>query len=392
MSTTQLEAALVDRLRRHAVWVPQFPPVAARLRELATAGVDPTELATVVEADPGLAARVIARAAADRPKVGGVMTLVAAITHLGIDELIGLAMSTELGRVAVGSGPLSALRRDAWRCALLSARIAQELAPARGVAPGQAYVAGLLHDFGAIVVIATLEDIARRGFLPALAETTWNALIGRMRVAFGLIAAVRWRLPASLVDVIQHHDAPTTPLARLIHLADLQVDALDHPPGGTPRALRDITDDECARICAAIPQVVEQMASLAPPSTQFLPVVVSAVDGEQAWPAAFDVQLRCGRFRATALTPSSVTFTCTQPLALNWLTELTVHGARTPISMLANVKRCVKGPGGSFTVTAQPYALGGAAKDAWSALVDQTRRAGSVSLVGARDDLPRLAL
>lgn len=393
MSTSQLEAALVDRLRKKTVRVPPYPAVAARLRKLAGgAHVNLAQLATVVSSDPTLAGMVIARASAAAFGPVPVTTLGGAIARLGIEELIGLAMAADLGCLAVANGPLSPLRRDAWRRALLSARIAQELAPARGISPDEAHLAALLHDFGAIVVIATLEDISRGQLLPALAQRTWNELVERRHVEFGLITAVRWGLPESLVDVIEHHHEPTTPLARLVHLGDLVVDALDHPPSTAPVELRDLTADERVRIRAAIPQVVEQMATFAPPTTQFVPVVVDAVDGEPSWPVSFDVQIRAGRFRATALSPSSITFTCTEQLALNWLTELTIHGAPQSMQMLANVKRCTKTPGGHFTVTAQPYALGGAAKDAWFALIEQTRRPGGASVVRTRDDLPRLAL
>ena len=393
MSTSQLEAALVDRLRKNTVRVPPYPAVAARLRKLAGgAHVNLAQLATVLASEPTLAGMVIARASAAVFGPIPVTTLGGAIARLGIEELIGLAMAADLGRVAVANGPLSPLRRDAWRCALLSARIAQELAPARGISPDEAHLAALLHDFGAIVVVATLEDISRGQLLPALAQSTWNALVQRMHIEFGLITAVRWGLPESLVDVIEHHHTPTTPLARLVHLTDLVVDALDHPPSTTPQELRGLTPDERARINAAIPQVVDQMATFAPPTTQFVPVVVDTVDGEPSWPVTFDVQLRAGRCRATALSPSSITFTCSDQLALNWLTDLTIHCAPQPMQLLANVKRCTKTAGGSFSVTAQPYALGGAAKDAWFALIEQTRRAVGMSVVRTRDDLPRLTL
>jgi HD-like signal output (HDOD) protein len=391
VSTSQLEAALVERLRKNTVRVPPYPAVAARLRKLASAAhVNLAQLGTVLASEPTLAAMVISRASTAAYGRAPVTTLAGAISRLGIEELIGLAMAADLGRVAVANGPLSPLRRNAWRCALLSARIAQELAPARGISADEAYLAALLHDFGAIVVVATLEDLAHSQVLPSLAQSTWNALVERMHIEFGLITAVRWGLPESLVDVIEHHHTPTTPLARLVHLTDLVVDTLDHPPSSAPQELRGLTPAERLRINAAIPQVVDQMATFAPPTTQFVPVVVDSTDGEPTWPVGFDVQLRSGRFRATALSPSSLTFTCTQQLALNWLTELTIHCTPQPMQLLANVKRCVKTPQGQFVVTAQPYALGGAAKDAWFALIEQTRRAGGVSVVRTRDDLPRL--
>ncbi len=377
MASPQLEASIVGRLRRNAVRIPPYPAVAKRLRALAKqSSVAPDDLAAVLASDPALAGMAIARAStAEAP----VATLAGAIARLGIEELIGLSLATDLGRGAVVAGPLSALRRDAWRCALLSARLAQELAPTRGISADEAHLAGLLHDFGAVVVIAALEDVASEEPLPALTLEAWSNLIDKLHVEFGRTTAVRWGLPTRLVEVIEQHHKPVAPLAKLIELVDRIIATLDRSPAAGMTALSAITElsaEERARIAAAIPQVVQQMSRFAPPTTRFLPMVVPiALDGEPAWPVDLAVVLRTGTFRASLISPSSLTFSGPDPLVLNWLTEIAIQCEPTPIAMLANIKTCDRMRNGSFLITAQPFAIAGEEKLAWLALVEHARHA-----------------
>jgi len=314
VASPQLEAALVRRLRNNAVRLPPYPAVVARLKKLATApNVDLTQLATVLSSDPALAGVVIANASQVE---GPVTTLAAALARLDVKELTGIVLAADLGRAAVLGGPLSPLRRDAWRCALLSARIAQELAPARGISPDEAHLAGLLHNFGAMVVIATLEDIAAEQPLPPLPQAAWSALVDKLQVEFGLLTAIRWGLPRSLIEVIEHHGDPSTPLEYLIDLVDEIIATLDRVPAAGVTALLgidELTPVECARIAIVITQVVKQMASFAPLSTRHVPVIIPPIDGEDTWPIDLGIQIRQGTYRACALSPSAIMFTGPAP-------------------------------------------------------------------------------
>ena len=269
---------------------------------------------------------------------------------------------------------------------MLSGRLAQELAPARGISPDEAQLAGLLHDVGSVVVIATLEDIGRKVSLPILGHDEWTALVNSMHVEFGAITAVRWNLPSALVDAIEHHHAPLTPLARVIELVDRVIAILDRFPNAGMTALMgvpDLTAEDRARIATAVPQVVQQMASFAQPTTQVAQVVTPAVDGEPTWPIDLAVEMRAGKYaaHAHAMSPNAITFTGLESLPVNWLAELTIQCTSAPIVMLANVVSCDK-TGGGFTITARPYALGGAVKAAWFGLIAATRRSSAVPLGG----------
>src|SRR5262249_35460160 len=127
--------------------------------------------------------------------------------QIGPKETVRCAIAGSLGFAATIPGPLVGLRHKVWKDALLGANIAQELASLRSLVPETAFLAGLLHDFGKIVLLAALDPNRAEPVL--LPEAKWFELVDRFHVEAGLRAAREWRLPSPIVDVIRgHHGAP----------------------------------------------------------------------------------------------------------------------------------------------------------------------------------------
>ena len=118
--------------------------------------------------------------------------------------------------------------KSLWPHSIGVADLAEQLAGrARGIDPGEAYLAGLLHDVGSIALLASslydaarLQGLEQSGCPAVYAEglilRTDHAVVG------GLIAA-KWRLPGHLVRAIRQHHRPetaTSPLAHLLYLAE----------------------------------------------------------------------------------------------------------------------------------------------------------------------------
>src|SRR5262249_52611992 len=154
------------------------------------------ELAKVVQSDQALTAAVLRYANSARNGAGGapILSLDRAITQIGAKETVRCAIAGSLGAAATMPGPLVGLRHKVWKDALLCANLAQELASIRGLTPETAFLAGLLHDFGKIVLLAALDQ---KGSEPAmLPEAKWFELVERFHVEAGLRAAREWKLPA----------------------------------------------------------------------------------------------------------------------------------------------------------------------------------------------------
>src|SRR5580704_7925971 len=383
MSTTPaaLEAALIARLRANQLHIPSYPAVAAKLQELVGHKRGTDELAGVAANDPPLVAALLAHASsAAHAPAAAPTSLAAAIQRLGVQELVRLALAASLGAVATGPGPLATLRRDTWRCALLSARLCHDLATRRGLSPDEAYVAGLLHDFGAIAVVAGLEEMAKETALPTLPEITWRAIVSRLHVPFGAAIATRWKLPPPITAVIasygQPPETPRTPLVALVQLVDRVIEKLDRAPSTGIAALleiRELATDERYAIGVALPEVVAQMATYSAPVAAAASKVEPHKRDEEAWPVAFDVAYQSSMLHARTISPSTFELVGKSPMSPNWLADVTLHCQPEPLQMLVNVKSCEPTGDGSFAIVMQPFALGGPTKQRWAALVDSAR-------------------
>lgn len=381
-SLAHLERALATRLETGSLKIPPYPAVAAKLaalsRQLRPAGLN--ELVKVVSADAALAAQVLGRASAAHTGGGKqVTTLFEALSRIGMEQLVEMALATGLGVAIIAPGPLTELRRDMWRRCLLSAQLARMLADNRGVVAETAYSAGLVHDLGAAIVITALEEVAKTTPLPVLPEATWRDLVRKHQVKFGLVIAARWNLPAALTEVIAHaHDvASDNPLVRLIELSDRIVAKLDHMPTVGLAALMDfeeLSENERCSIGSAVQEVVKNMASYTTAQKPIFPsVVVERLSTEQAFPVSFEIcQDQHKTCRAREISADALVFEGQDAVSPNWLVELSLRCAPAPLTILANVRSCDK-IGSSYAIKAQPFALGGEAKLLWMTLVDNAR-------------------
>jgi len=370
LGVENLEAALSARLRAGQ------PKLAELSRQRKSVSLN--ELVKVVSADAALAAQVLGRAQSAANSAGGrqVTTLFEALTRIGMEQLVEMALATGLGSSMIAAGPLAELRRDMWRRCLLSAQLARMLAENRGVVAETAYSAGLVHDLGAAIVITALEEVAP---LPALPEATWRDLVRKHQVEFGLVIAARWNLPVALTDVIAHaHDAASdNPLVKLIELSDRIVAKLDHMPTVGLAALMDfeeLSEIERCSIGSAVQEVVKNMASYTTPlKPKFPSVVVERGSSERAFPVSFEIcQDQHKTCRAREISADALVFDGQEALPPNWLVELSLRCSPAPLTILANVRSCDK-VGNKYAIKAQPFALGGEAKLQWMSLVDEAR-------------------
>jgi hypothetical protein len=264
-----------------------------------------------------------------------------------------------------------------WRQALSSALIAEALCGAVGAEPAEAFVAGLLHDAGKLLVVGALEELAQRQVLGVREEAEWWALVDRHHLRCGGLLAQRWRLPGALGAVIAtHHDAPATlgPLPRLAWLADQVVALLEAGPGvdGPALARAGVPPAAVEPLLARLPGIPATLAAfeagggpeatetpaLAPrPSTASGEAPVGLcleVSGEPGGPWA---ALHLGRGALEVRSPHR--------LVPNLLVEGTLLPHR--LHFFSLVQRCQAAEGG-FAVELRPFALAPEEAALWAQL------------------------
>ncbi len=384
-----LASQVVHQLRTQETRIPPYPAVAGALERLTKRETAMSEVVSIISKDASLVAAVLRRAASAAKRVPGVLTLETAVARIGMEELMQVVTASGFGATAMRQGPLAVLRRDVWRRSLLSAMLCKELAPRRGIDPDQAFLAGLLHDFGAVVVLACVEAMPDA---PKMPEHAWQSIVDEVHVELGMIVAARWQLPEQIADVMANHHQPAKaatanrPLVELIEIADEVIAILDRGADGDLHALAPtlgLVQEDIASITTLMPRVSEQMHAFEVPAEKTMMMrrvlietsMLSPVDG---WPVDLVVEGKGhAEHRASMVGPNMIVFSSTFAYPVAWLADLTVHDDAGNFTMLANVKQCDKIAEGSYLVTAQPFGLGGEVKTAWSKLVSRTRRAAS---------------
>src|SRR4051812_11568488 len=208
--TDAIELALLTTIEGGDLQIPPYPAVALKLQKiLAREDFALAELLSAVSADQGLVAAVLRSANSAFLNRGQVVSLQQAVLRIGAEEVGRLALAASLAGEFRAPGSLLCLKQKVWENSVASASICQALAKRRGLQHDDAFVAGLLHDFGWVVGISALERIIAQPnrTVPRSAEQ-WSAMLEPLHLRVGVEVAGRWNLPQLLRDVMAEHHLP----------------------------------------------------------------------------------------------------------------------------------------------------------------------------------------
>ncbi len=168
----QINAAIHSSTRRkirqqldQTLELPPLPESAQKILEL-RAQVDPevADLVAIIESDAPLAAKIIGYASSPFFGVGNKLKSVeeAVVRVLGPERVLNLALGLAMGQMLKlpSDAPQDALPyfEQSVLCAVLVDRLGRRMPLDRRPEPGLAYLAGLLHNFGQLVVAHVFPD------------------------------------------------------------------------------------------------------------------------------------------------------------------------------------------------------------------------------------------
>lgn len=222
--------------------LPALPDVAMKVIRLAD---DPNAsalaLGRVIGTDQGLTARVLRMANSAFYGVSRrIGTVQEGVVVLGMRTIKVLTLAASVYPVlSRPNNGYSLGRGELWRhsvaCGLGAQVLAKHAKPAAphigSVTPDEAFVAGLLHDIGKMVIGSLLAGYFEQARALALAENmafadAERALLGFDHAQAGAAIGEKWNLPAPLVDAIACHHHPLQAqhgnigLACVAHVAD----------------------------------------------------------------------------------------------------------------------------------------------------------------------------
>jgi HD-like signal output (HDOD) protein/prolyl-tRNA editing enzyme YbaK/EbsC (Cys-tRNA(Pro) deacylase) len=274
------------RMRQRIEETLELPPLPETAQRILKLRVDPyadiRDLTNIVELDPALAAQVISWAGSPYYAAPGKIQSVhdAIVRVLGFDLVMNLALGLALGRTL-------RLPKDAprgftpyWKQAIYVATAVEALVgciPSRQRPTiGLAYLAGLLHNFGFLMLAEIFPPhfASYCRYQEANPHLNYNLierfLLGVDRDQLAAWLMKLWGLPEEVVGALRHqadagYDGPQHRYANLVHVAVrlLRLHGIGGmPPEPVPEALYARLHLDPADALAAIQQVVEASAEI----------------------------------------------------------------------------------------------------------------------------------
>lgn len=199
--------------------------------------VTPIELARKIECDLGMLAGVLKLANSSRYAVrGGVASVQQAVPVLGFNAIRNLACLEGVSSHFRNNSRNAFDFENFMRHSIGVACCAKFIARSIHLNPDIAFVSGLLHDVGQVVVAVTLPDELgavmeykkQHDCHIAVAE---RAVLGMDHADIGAHLADRWNFPAVISEAIgsHHHvfDEVSSRMADMLHVAEVLSHALD---------------------------------------------------------------------------------------------------------------------------------------------------------------------
>ena len=234
----------VETVRAKVERTNAIPTIPLVIKKILKAVEDPATSAAgvskLISSDPALTAKILKTInAAMYGFVVRFASVHQAVVLLGMNVvralLLGIAMFEMMEQTATGL----------WKHSLGCAVVAKLLAQKKGIFdPEEAYVAGLLHDIGKVVLsvqypkeyqMAVAATRERSMFLSDIEMEVFNMT----HATAGAYFAGTWRLPNFVVESIRHHHQPsltrTAPMhAATVQMADVLVKAYNVGFSGDP--------------------------------------------------------------------------------------------------------------------------------------------------------------
>lgn len=241
---------LIRKILADTQSLPAMPAVMVKVqRMIRHSGTGPAQLAKIVQTDPGIVAGILKVANSAyygfRGKVSTIQHASALFGTRRLAELITAMSAGSMMKKAMAGYGLKA--GDMWRhCVAVACTAGEIAAVAAPEAAESAYMAGLLHDVGKLILDPYVQE--RKVLFDHYGAQNQDRAVHRaeqdiLGFDHAVIAAIlceNWNLPRAISFGIRHHHAPSRagdhPLTHIVHLADyITNQAGMHGDGRSPK-------------------------------------------------------------------------------------------------------------------------------------------------------------
>ncbi|MEP6494080.1 MAG: HDOD domain-containing protein [bacterium] len=194
-------------------------PVAAQRALALLHGEAPTKmLVDLLERDPAMAQALLRQVNSTyyNPSGTHILSLADAINRMGRVGVQSVVFEQSLtGMVSRPGGDLDAMAQQVWNHMVRTAPIARQLAPAFDVAPDEAFLLGLLHDVGKLVVFDRITELRGTQRRPLTVDRRdVSRALRLIHEPLGGLVVQQWGLESGIARAIGSHHREPVPAAR----------------------------------------------------------------------------------------------------------------------------------------------------------------------------------
>jgi HD-like signal output (HDOD) protein len=209
-ATSQPLTILIQKaVERNGISLPPLPELVTRLTQILEdeARASSKQIAQLVRNEPAVAATVLRMA--NSVVFGGlhpISDLSQAIARLGFKQVTSVVTAiSHRGHFKSEDPVKKTLLQTLWSHAVATALAAKRLAGPTGGDPEEAFVAGLLHDAGKLLVLKGVDHLENQKEPVQVTPVVLDELMDVLHAELGHKTLVAWRLPEPICNVALHH-------------------------------------------------------------------------------------------------------------------------------------------------------------------------------------------
>ena len=272
-----LREAIVTRLLKGEFQIPLLPTVANKIMSITRQDdFSLRDLSEVIITDQVITAELLKHAnSAFYNRGRTIESVTMAVQLLGAQTVTNLVLTLSLRSVVTGRDIFLENKKLVWKRSLACALLARSMSGIVQIDREQAFLCGLMIDFGKIVLYSLIQDLMHKE--PQYRHTTKaviDYIIHSYHQKVGATVAKKWTLPASVLESITNHRALTSDieLSKYVPVASLCNELLqeqfDHQTEAgeplTPRSENDWLDTPAVKLLKLTPAQVQQILGLVP--------------------------------------------------------------------------------------------------------------------------------